>query len=31
MIFVASQEAADEAGPDFGETIEKVQETSRSR
>ena len=27
MIFVASQEAADEAGPDFGETIEKVQES----
>jgi len=26
VIFVASQEAADEAGPDFGETIEKVQE-----
>jgi osmoprotectant transport system substrate-binding protein len=25
-IFIASQEAADEAGPDFGETIEKVQE-----
>jgi glycine betaine/choline ABC-type transport system substrate-binding protein len=25
VIFVASQEAADEAGPDFGETIEKVQ------
>ena len=26
VIFVASQEAVDEAGPDFGETIEKVQE-----
>jgi osmoprotectant transport system substrate-binding protein len=26
VIFIASQEAADEAGPDFGETIEKVQE-----
>jgi osmoprotectant transport system substrate-binding protein len=26
VTFVASQEAADEAGPDFGETIEKVQE-----
>lgn len=26
ILFVASQEAADEAGPDFGETIEKVQE-----
>jgi osmoprotectant transport system substrate-binding protein len=25
IIFVASQEAADEAGPDFAETIEKVQ------
>jgi glycine betaine/choline ABC-type transport system substrate-binding protein len=25
VIFIASQEAADEAGPDFGETIEKVQ------
>ena len=25
VTFVASQEAADEAGPDFGETIEKVQ------
>jgi glycine betaine/choline ABC-type transport system substrate-binding protein len=25
VIFVASQEAADEAGPDFAETIEKVQ------
>ena len=25
VIFVASQEAADEAGPDFGETIENVQ------
>ena len=25
MIFVASQEAVDEAGADFGETIEKVQ------
>jgi osmoprotectant transport system substrate-binding protein len=25
VLFVASQEAADEAGPDFGETIEKVQ------
>ena len=27
VLFVASQEAADEAGPDFGETIEKVQES----
>ena len=27
MLFIASQEAADEAGPDFGETIEKVQES----
>ena len=26
VIFVASQDAADEAGPDFGETIEKVQQ-----
>ncbi|HEX2128223.1 MAG TPA: glycine betaine ABC transporter substrate-binding protein [Solirubrobacterales bacterium] len=26
VMFVASQEAADEAGPDFGETIEAVQE-----
>lgn len=26
VLFVASQEAADEAGPDFGATIEKVQE-----
>jgi osmoprotectant transport system substrate-binding protein len=26
VIFVAGQEAADEAGPDFGETIESVQE-----
>jgi osmoprotectant transport system substrate-binding protein len=26
VIFVASQEAADEAGPDFGETIENVQQ-----
>ena len=26
VTFVASQEAADEAGPDFGETIEAVQE-----
>ena len=26
ILFVASQEAADEAGPDFGATIEKVQE-----
>ena len=26
VTFVASQDAADEAGPDFGETIEKVQE-----
>ena len=25
VLFIASQEAADEAGPDFGETIEKVQ------
>jgi glycine betaine/choline ABC-type transport system substrate-binding protein len=25
VMFIASQEAADEAGPDFGETIEKVQ------
>ena len=25
VTFVASQDAADEAGPDFGETIEKVQ------
>jgi osmoprotectant transport system substrate-binding protein len=25
VTFIASQEAADEAGPDFGETIEKVQ------
>lgn len=25
VLFVASQEAADEAGPDFGETIENVQ------
>ncbi len=25
VIFIASQEAADEAGPDFGETIEAVQ------
>ena len=25
VIFIASQEAADEAGPDFGDTIEKVQ------
>ena len=25
VLFVASQDAADEAGPDFGETIEKVQ------
>ena len=25
VTFVASQEAADEAGPDFAETIEKVQ------
>ncbi len=27
VLFVASQEAADEAGPDFGATIEKVQES----
>jgi osmoprotectant transport system substrate-binding protein len=27
VLFIASQEAADEAGPDFGETIEKVQES----
>jgi glycine betaine/choline ABC-type transport system substrate-binding protein len=27
VLFVASQEAADEAGADFGETIEKVQES----
>ena len=27
VIFIASQEAADEAGPDFGETIETVQES----
>ena len=27
VIFVASQEAVDEAGPDFGETIEPVQES----
>jgi glycine betaine/choline ABC-type transport system substrate-binding protein len=27
VLFVASQEAVDEAGPDFGETIEKVQES----
>jgi glycine betaine/choline ABC-type transport system substrate-binding protein len=26
VIFIATQEAADEAGPDFGETIENVQE-----
>ena len=26
VIFVASQDAADEAGPDFGETIERVQQ-----
>jgi osmoprotectant transport system substrate-binding protein len=26
VIFIASQEAVDEAGPDFGDTIEKVQE-----
>ena len=26
VLFVATQEAADEAGPDFGETIENVQE-----
>ena len=26
ILFVATQEAVDEAGPDFGETIEKVQE-----
>ncbi len=26
VIFIASQQAADEAGPDFGTTIEKVQE-----
>jgi glycine betaine/choline ABC-type transport system substrate-binding protein len=26
VLFVASQETVDEAGPDFGETIEKVQE-----
>jgi osmoprotectant transport system substrate-binding protein len=26
VIFVATQEAADEAGPDFGETIENVQQ-----
>jgi glycine betaine/choline ABC-type transport system substrate-binding protein len=26
VIFIASQEAADEAGPDFGETIENVQQ-----
>jgi osmoprotectant transport system substrate-binding protein len=26
VIFVAGQDAADEAGPDFGETIEKVQQ-----
>jgi osmoprotectant transport system substrate-binding protein len=26
-MFVASQEAADEAGADFGETVEKVQES----
>ena len=25
VIFIASQQAADEAGPDFGDTIEKVQ------
>ena len=25
VTFIATQEAADEAGPDFGETIEKVQ------
>ena len=25
VIFIASQDAADEAGPDFGTTIEKVQ------
>ena len=27
VLFVASQEAVDEAGPDFGATIEKVQES----
>ena len=27
VLFVASQEAADEAGPDFGETIEQVQDS----
>jgi osmoprotectant transport system substrate-binding protein len=27
VMFVASQEAADEAGADFGETVEKVQES----
>ena len=27
VLFVASQEAVDEAGPDFGETIEQVQES----
>ena len=27
MLFVASQEAVDEAGPDFQETVEKVQES----
>jgi glycine betaine/choline ABC-type transport system substrate-binding protein len=27
VLFVASQDAVDEAGPDFGETIEKVQES----
>ncbi len=27
VLFVASQEAVDEAGPDFGETIETVQES----
>ncbi len=26
VLFVATQEAADEAGPDFGETVENVQE-----
>jgi glycine betaine/choline ABC-type transport system substrate-binding protein len=26
VLFVASQETVDEAGPDFGETVEKVQE-----
>jgi osmoprotectant transport system substrate-binding protein len=26
VIFIATQDAADEAGPDFGETIEKVQQ-----